>query len=68
MTTETETRTADLNAIKNQRLKHIVELDAQGQPSDQCLCGYVWDVLRPKPEGEICKPCVDEARRRGWIG
>jgi len=48
-------------------LRHIVELDAQGNPTDKCLCGHIWDrvFLRHDPSVGICQECVDELKRRG---
>lgn len=47
-------------------LRHIVELDAQGNPTDKCLCGHLWDrvFLKQDPDAGICQECVDELRRR----
>lgn len=44
--------------------QHIVELDKNGQPSDKCLCGYIWDRVFLKPEADICQECKDEVIRR----
>lgn len=55
---------AEPSTGQGQALKrHIVKLDAEGQPLDQCLCGHVWDrVFLPHGE-EICQECVDIARK-----
>jgi len=49
------------------RPNHIVELDDEGRPTDQCLCGHLWDraFVKHDPEGGICQECVEELRRRG---
>jgi hypothetical protein len=49
----------------NARLRHVVELDAQGQPKDAALCGYLWDQLHVPHNGAMCQECVDELRERG---
>jgi len=55
---------AEPSTGQGQALKrHIVKLDAEGQPSDACLCGHIWDrVFLPHGE-EICQECVDIARK-----
>ena len=44
---------------------HYVELDSKSQPTDKCLCGYIWDRVFISHNGEICQECVDELKRRG---
>ena len=46
-------------------VRHIVELDAEGKPSDQCLCGHIWDRVFVPHGDDICQECVDIARKRG---
>ncbi len=46
------------------RLRHYVELDQEGNATDQCLCGYLWDQLHVPHNGSICQECVDVLRRR----
>lgn len=48
----------------NDRLRHYVELDARGRPTDKTLCGYLWDQLHVPHNGTICMECVEELRRR----
>lgn len=55
----------DSNKTSTRRPRHIVELDAQGQPTDKCLCGYLWDQVFVSHNGEICQECIDELKRRG---
>ena len=52
---------------RRRRPRHYVELDARGRPTDQALCGYLWDQLHVPndPEAGVCQACVDELRRRG---
>ena len=47
--------------------RHYVELDAEGKPTDQCLCGHLWDqvFINNHPDAGICQACIDELRRRG---
>lgn len=71
MTTETETTTEtkpkldDGTGTGDGLMRHIVELDAEGKPTDQCLCGHLWDRVFLKHGTEICQKCVDELKRRG---
>jgi hypothetical protein len=67
MAIDTETRTLPKQSTGQgkARLRHYVELDHEGKPTDQCLCGYLWDQLHVQHNGEICQACVDEMRRRG---
>lgn len=52
------------------RVRHYVELDAEGRPTDECLCGYIWDrvFVKHDPDAGICQECVDELRRRQQQG
>ena len=43
-------------------MRHIVKLDDQGAPSDECLCGHVWDRVFLGHSEEICQECVDIQR------
>lgn len=62
--TITETRTDALINTKNARLRHIVERDDAGGWKDEALCGYMWDMLKPPPNGTLCEECEAEMRRR----
>ena len=54
-----------LRAAKNARLRHIVELKpGTNEYQDKTLCGYEWDMLKPKPNGTICDECEAECKRR----
>jgi len=54
------------------RPRHILEMkrDANGnftrEPTDHCLCGYVWDIfpIPYDPESGVCKKCIEEFSRR----
>jgi len=54
---ETKPTTGGGSGVTN--LRHYVKLDDKGQPADEALCGYVWDRLHVKHNGEICQACVD---------
>ena len=45
-----------------QLLRHIVKLDEEGKPLDECLCGHVWDRAFIEHGDEICQKCVDIMR------
>lgn len=62
--TETLTEEKTSTGQGKARLRHYVELDQEGKPTDQCLCGYLWDQLHVQHNGTICQECVDELRRR----
>ncbi|MDC3379483.1 hypothetical protein OAX78_04295 [Planctomycetota bacterium] len=63
--TETQPRLGAGTGNKIGNLRHYVELDKAGKPTDQCLCGHLWDRLHVRHNGDICQPCVDELKRRG---
>ena len=71
MSIETETLTKpDLSTGSGSGkalLRHFVELDTEGKPTDQCLCGHIWDrvFLNNDPDADVCQACLDELRRRG---
>lgn len=44
-------------------VRHIVKLDANGNPLDECLCGYVWDRVFLSHGKEICQECVEILKR-----
>lgn len=44
---------------KNDGLRHYVKLDRSGNPTDEAMCGYLWDRLHVQHNGEICQPCVE---------
>ena len=62
---ETDTKTEETTGTRRTLVRHIVELDEHGKPTDKCLCGHLWDVFPIPHGGEICQKCVDELRRRG---
>lgn len=47
------------NDVKNARVRHIVEKDETGAYKDEALCGFVWDMLKPPPNGSICEECYE---------
>jgi len=55
--------TATPSTTAKKLLKHIVELK-NGQPTDKCLCGYIWDRVFLPLDGELCQECADEVKRR----
>ena len=44
-------------------MRHIVKLDENGKPSDECLCGHVWDKVFLSHGDEICQKCVDLSKQ-----
>lgn len=65
MTTEALAETSNSSATANARVRHYVELDPLGNPTDEALCGYIWDQLHVPHNGSICEECIEELRRRG---
>ena len=61
---DTETVPSTTTGKKNANLRHYVKLDEDGAPMDEALCGYIWDRLHVKHNGNICQECVDELRKR----
>lgn len=55
-----------LEGVKKRRKVHITALLPDGSPADQCLCGYLWDVLNATLDGPRCKECFDLAARLGY--
>lgn len=66
MTTKTKTQPSATSGTGNALKRHLVELDAKGQPLDTCLCGHVWDRVFLEHGDEICQACADESKRRKW--
>ena len=60
------------NPPGTKRPRHIVEMkrDANGnftrEPTNHCLCGYVWDVfpIPFDPGSGVCVKCIEELSRR----
>lgn len=59
----TETETEQQTTREPALLRHIVELDEDGQPADKCLCGHLWDRVFVNA-GPVCEECLKELRRR----
>lgn len=58
---ETKPSTSGGSGVTN--LRHYVKLDPEtGEPADEALCGYVWDRLNVKHNGEICQECVEVSK------
>lgn len=50
--------------VKNSRIRHIVEKHEDGSWADKALCGFLWDMLKPPPNGTLCEECEAELKRK----
>lgn len=62
--THTIERPATSSPNRIAEMRHLVERQPDGSFADRALCGYLWDRLHVRPQGELCEECREEAERK----